>query len=395
MNKTHIISASCIGILLSVTFVGNLFGGAFDNPGIGLRGQVMGYTLTGIADDSSAVYYNPGGLALNEKNTLNAEVYTYYAGSRIRYAENSNSYESDEIFIVPGLFISKTYDNWAFGFGHYTPYAGGGTVYDDYVDPLSPYVYDRKLSAGFAAFTPAAAYKLRPNLSVGIGLSLYVGGLGSKIFNPYIPEPAVMRSKYDGLAGFGGHIGFMYKPAKEWNVGFIARSKIAIEMDGDVKVAGVKYDSEVELEFPYSFELGLGYKPNENIMLGLTICYKLWGHSDNIRFKTEDPFDTVKIPTYYKNSWLIGIGMERDITSDLSVMAGFKYVESATEDEKLDLGTNDVDLLTPCVGVAYDITDAIEINALGVYLYGLKEEYDSKKYDYDMLVLTLGLRFKY
>lgn len=41
--------------------------GALDNPAVGSKGIGMGNSFTAIADDASAVYYNPAGLAFNKK----------------------------------------------------------------------------------------------------------------------------------------------------------------------------------------------------------------------------------------------------------------------------------------------------------------------------------------
>ena len=233
MNKTHFISSGCIAIILNITFVMNVFGGAFDNPAIGSKAIGMGTAFTGIADDASAVYYNPGGLVFNKKNTWYGELYTYRIKLNYEYTEGSDTDESGEAVINPGFFISKRYENWAFGFGHYIPYAGGGSAYENFLGRG----YDLELSAGFAAITPAIAYKLRSNLSVGVGISMYMGGMER--------EEDGVEMEYDGIAGYGGHIGFMYKPTEKWNIGFTARSPIPIEMDGEVKIAGLKYDSEI------------------------------------------------------------------------------------------------------------------------------------------------------
>jgi long-subunit fatty acid transport protein len=83
MSKVSNISAICIGIFLSHVFSGIVFGGAFDNTGIGLQGMSMGNALTGIADDASAVHYNPAGLALHENHTWLAEAYSSITSSNV------------------------------------------------------------------------------------------------------------------------------------------------------------------------------------------------------------------------------------------------------------------------------------------------------------------------
>ncbi len=347
----------------------------------------MGHSLTGIADDASAVYFNPAGLVFNDENTWHAEVYTYYAPTKFKYTANNITDESDEIFIIPGFFISKTYNIWAFGLGLYVPYAGGGTAYDNF-QGLS---YDFESFAGWAALTPAVSYKLRPNLSIGAGVSIYYGSMENESFNPDLG--AFMKSEYDGVGGYGAHIGLMYKPTDQWNIGLTARSEVSIEMDGEVKFDGTKFDSDVELTFPYSFILGFGYKPDYNLTFSLSFNYRLYGDMDEITFKTAGV--KVRNKTYYENCWLIGLGMEYRMKNNLIVRLGLKYDQAVPENKGLNPSSNDIDLLTPSIGFAYPVTQFTEISLSGLAAFGFEKEYNEAKYEQDLLSFTIGFRFKF
>ncbi len=388
MNKSSVFFMFCITAFFNTLLAANAVGGGFDNTGMGSRGLGMGYALTGIANDASAVYYNPAGLSFIDKDTLYVDLYSYYTKTGFKYSGGSNVYRSDEVFIIPGFFLSKTYDNWALGLGYYTPYAGGGTAYKDF----EGVPHDKEFGSGFSAITFALAHKIGSDFSVGAGLSMYVGGMKSKVFDQNIS--ALIKSEYEGIAGYGGFLSILYKMSEAWRIGFSVRSEVPIEMDGKVEFSGYRYDSQVEFTFPYSFELGFGYKPNLNITLGLVVCYRLWDDMDKITFSTEGQQKN-ELSTGYTNNWLVGLGIEYNVTNDFSIFGGVKYIQSATKDRALDSGSNDVDTLGPSIGVAYDITDFIEINVVGNYVYGLEREYDSKKYDYDHIVFLLGFRFMY
>jgi len=349
----------------------------------------MGLAPTGIADDASAVYFNPGGMAFHENNILYAEVYAYYAPTDFEYTENSVTENSDEAFIIPGFFISKRFDNWAFGVGSYIPYAGGGTVYDNFQNTghgLESY-------AGWFAFTPAVAYRLGENFSLGVGISVYMGEMEGREFNS--TAGAEIKSEYDGISGYGGHIGFFYKPTSEFGVGLTARSPVAMEMDGEVKVkaAGIKSDSEVEFTFPQSYTLGIGYDPSQNLTLGFSATYILWNHMDDITVKTEG-LPSMDQPTGYENNWVLGLGMEYRTNGRLTYRSGLKFDQGATKRKYLDERSNDVDKLTPGINIGYDITETIELNIAGLLVFGFEEEYDSKKYDQDNYAIIIGFRYK-
>ena len=370
-SKTRILLVIFLVILLNMTIVGKTFGGAFDNNIIGIKGFAMGSAFTGIADDASAVYYNPAGLISNENPAWNAEVYGYFLFTEFKYTANSREDLSDETIFVPGAFLAKKYDKWALGFGFYTPYGGGGTAYENFQGSQN----DLDYASGLAALTPAMAYQVLPNLSIGGGLSLYIGVLESKIAQEVAPTVyAEVKSDYSGIAGYGGNIGLMYKPMQDLRIGLSVKSMVPVKMDGTVKVAGNENDAEVKFSLPFYFTLGAGYKPNPHLTLGVSACYMLWEDMDKITFTIADAETEAK--TSYKNSWLLGLGMEYMIRNDLVIRAGLKYVQGATENEGLNPSSNDVDLVTPSFGVAYHFSESIEVDIAGAYVYGFEKEYN-------------------
>jgi len=388
MYKAKNILAFFIGIFLSITSTEDVFGIGFTNSCIGLKGMGMGNSLTGIADDASAVYFNPAGLAFGEKNSWSAELYLFYAPIfKHEYSANSITDESNKPVYIPSFFISKTYDSWAFGFGAYVPYAGGGTAYDDFQG--TP--YDLESFAAWYALTPTVAYKFSPNFSVGVGLSLYAGQMERKFFDPTLS--VLVENEYDGTAGYGAHIGFLYKPTRELSIGFIARGEIPIEMDGEMKIAGTKFDSEVDFTLPSSFSLGFGYQPNSKIMIGLSFYYYLYGDTDKITIKAGVAEREEK--TYYKNCWDVGLGIEYKINDELDIRAGLKFDQSATKDKGLNPATVDVDLITPSINVAYGMSESIEMNLAVLYAIGLEEKVNLEKYNKNFLGILVGLRFRY
>ena len=136
--------------------------GALDNSFVGIRAIAMAGAFTGIANDASAVSYNPAGLAFLASGATHLEVYGYLSLTTFRYENAGALFESDEKFPVPGLFAAHGFDRLALGFGYYIPYGGGGTAYPDFMGTG----IELKSAAGIQAFTASAAYKITPE-SVG------------------------------------------------------------------------------------------------------------------------------------------------------------------------------------------------------------------------------------
>ncbi len=141
--------------------------------GSGSRALSMGGAFTALADDSSAVFWNPAGLINMERQEMSLLHYPLYAGS---------------------LYDSATYgqpilDFGALGLGLYRVYTGGIDTYDanDFATGTSQY-QEYKATASYAA-------KLNAGFTMGFNLNLFDMSL--------INVNAV---------GFGGDLGVLYEP---------------------------------------------------------------------------------------------------------------------------------------------------------------------------------------
>lgn len=368
----------CAVILCGTCFTGNALGLGLDNAAVGIKASVMGTAFSGIADDASAVHHNPSGLSFNDKEILYAQVYTHYQFVGFTRTGQAGKDESDERYINPGFFMSKTYDKWAFGFGYYLPFGGGGFAFDDLGGIPGN---DVEILLGLVAIHPAVAYHLRPDLSIGVGIFMYMGN--------YEQEFLGYENEYDGIAGYGGNIGVMYKPSDRLGIGFNVRSKSSIEMDGEEKQAGIKHDSEIEFDLPYYFDLGFGYKPTPNLTLGLNLVRMTWSDTDEYKFTRLGYVDT-----HLKDSWRLGLGLEYLFSSKLTIRAGLKYISPSSDKKYLYAGSSEIDLWTWTTGVAYALSESIELDFAGLFTHG-SETHDSQKYKAEHFFITVGARLRY
>jgi long-chain fatty acid transport protein len=383
---------ACAVVLLCIGVAGRASAGGFTNNAIGSRAYAMAVAFTAVADDASAVYFNPAGLALIDDQTWQADVYASATFTDFDYSRQGITDESNETFFLPGFFVAKTASPWAFGLGFYTPWAGGGTIYENFQHSGS----DRESQAGLTALTPAVAYRLRPNLAVGAGVSGYYGVMKSTypVCDPDSATCQNVRTKYDGLAGYSGHIGIMYKPLDVLSVGVCVRSKFPVDMDGYMKVAGSKHSSDVSYDLPPVSTLGLAYRPWLATIISLEASYFSYGATDQIRFKTSGLPD-ISAPTHYKDTWDVRLGAEYEVRDDLRLRAGFLYSEAPTKREGLNPDSNDVDMLIPTIGVGYQMTQAVGLNLTGVYTHGLERKYNGQTFNQEHFVIAIGCTYKF
>jgi long-chain fatty acid transport protein len=384
----RVLFARISALLISIACAGTAWAGGFTNNSVGSKSILMGAAFTGIADDASAVHFNPAGLAFPAKPGWNTDTYALYGFTNFEYERNGIEDESNEQFLVPGFLIARSGHPWSFGLGMYTPWAGGGTDYKNFQNSG----YDYKNASAFTALTPAVAYELRPDLSVGAGFSTFYGVLKTKYQDPVTLEP--VKADYSGIAGFSGHMALMYVPVEVLKIGFCARSEFPVDLDGDMKVAGEKHDSHVVFTLPPIFSLGVGYKPWKKLTVGFEITRLLYGNMDEIKFKT-DGLPTNVVRTHYKDTWEFKLGGEYQAAERVAVRAGFFYTEGATKREGLNAASNDVDLLIPGAGIAYRVTDALEVSVGTTYVGGIAREFAGQRFDQNHWNAFAGMRLDF
>jgi len=381
-----------IATFLVIIFQGDVSAGGFDNSYIGIRGGAMGHALTGLADDASAVYYNPAGLVFNQTRKWDAEGYVYFNFVKFKYKDNTGAVattdKADLFYYVPGFFFCRRFERVALGCGTYVPYGGGGVDYKDFQGSG----FNFKYLAGFSALTPAVAFKVFHNLSIGMAVSLYYGQMENEMFRPDLSS--FVKSKYDDIAGVGWHLGFLYKPLKVLSLGCTVRSQVPVKMGGSIRVLsiGLRSSSSVAFTLPHAFSIGLGYRPNPKMTFGLTCNYILWGDMDEIVFETGGVREEAK--TRYKDSVLVGMGMEYRLQDKLALRGGLKFAQGATQDRGLTFASNDIDLLVFSAGVGYAVTSSVDVDLNVAYTYGLEKEFQGRTYDLDTILFLIGMQYK-
>ena len=129
--KQAIFPIACTVFSVCCCLSGNVFASGLDNEFIGAKAAPIASAFVGIADDASAVAYNPAGLSFNEKEKWYMQIFGFANFVNFEYTADSITDKSNEIYYTPAFFVSKTYEIWAFGFGFYTPEGGGGFAFED------------------------------------------------------------------------------------------------------------------------------------------------------------------------------------------------------------------------------------------------------------------------
>lgn len=388
MNLYRSVGVSIIVLMAAVLAPLPASGTALDNSGISHRGALMGSAMSGLADDASAVFFNPAGMVgPRRETTWDIELGVGINFSDFTYTKGSLDNNSDEVFVLPKLFMTKRVnDRWAVGFGVYTPFAGGGATYDHFLK--TP--YELSIRSSYTALTPAVAYKINDQWAVGVGISGYYGIYKSKSFNPAIAR--FVETDYSGIAGYGAHAGVLYRPCGSWSVGLALRSPIHAELEGDVKMAGVERESELEADLPYYIDLGVGYQ-KENLRLGASFVWMAYGDMDEMKQTTAGV--TTVTQTGYKDGYRVSLGGEYRATENLYLNAGARFYTGAQKDEYISPISNDVDMLALSGGVRCSVARGTDLLMGYLHVWGFEKTVGTQTFDqdYDTLIFSIRQQF--
>jgi len=161
--------------LISIFAVSSLFANGLSLNSIGARALGMGGAMVGLADDPTAIYWNPAGLA-GQNSSLYAfgtdiiPFGTYkFATYGIDAKTKTNNYAS------PNLFANYNMGKLALGLGIFVP-AGLGAEYKgaDLI-PISGEDLEWMSKIAVIDIAPTVAYKINDMFSFGLTGNIFYG----------------------------------------------------------------------------------------------------------------------------------------------------------------------------------------------------------------------------
>lgn len=362
----------------------------------------MGGAFTGLADDPSAIFYNPAGL-IYQRNNFNFSIDGFYIWPTHEYTMSSGlKAQSKFNNPLPQIFFSyRTGPKITLGFGVYVPYAGGGVDWKK--EDLG---YPFKSVMGIVSYTPTLAYQVDDKLSLGLNLNFYSGTL---TLNTEMPPFGPMNEEESG-SGFSAGFGLMYHLSEKIRIGLSVRGPAKIKLTGKTSVnfdsLRVNFDSETFFRLPWDFEVGFAYRISERLIFTSGAQYTMWSALDKVNKKIKGlpsigDIDTEEVMNF-KNIMIFHAGLEYFLPQGIFLRAGIGLDRYATPDSSLNFKNIDVDKVTLLGGIGYK-TGRMQIDA--VYAYGLGKEREKKieslglplteRYNLNVLILGLGLTFSF
>jgi long-chain fatty acid transport protein len=398
--------------------IASFAGGGFALPGVGSKALNMGGAFRALADDWSAAFWNPAGLAYLPSSEFTMNLYSL--NFRPEYAPNitlggsSNSYSfgypdeayfpDDRAFFLPsfsGFYKFAQVESFTGGVAFYVPYKLE-SQWDLYEPPSgfdNTVVYPR-----FDHRTDILVWDLHPTvaksfmedrLSLGFGLSIQRSDfelrrtvLVPTIYpRPYDFFPVDAYMKTDGW-GVGFNAGILYKASDKLQFGFSYLAPIEMDLSGSIELemylpfipttgsgilGGTGYfkDGDFETTLPLPGEVGVGlmYRPGEKLTFAFDISSVNWSRLDQIDTKDmiltpdeENPGVMIlgvretELPFNWDNITRFSLGAEYSLREGLFVRTGYFFEQSPIPDETFTLLIPDVgDKHSFSLGLSYQV----------------------------------------
>lgn len=286
-----------------------------------------GNAFVATANNASAVYYNPAGIAQHDGQEIELGLYSINFSVDANKAGGSFS-NNDEIQFVPQAFYTNASESWSWGIGLYAPF-GLGNEWPENTDFTS---ITTSAEITYLSLSPVIAKELMPNLSLGFGLTInYVDaeleqGIG------LVPGD---RFNYSGNDyGLGFVIGVLWDSEGSHRIGANYRSGVTHNLSGNSRVSFIptSSNSDLEIEIPATFTVGYAYQPNETWDFEMNIEWGDWSKLDQVVITNSPLGVNVPIDFAWEDGLIYQFGATRKFDS-YALSFGYDYNEGIQSDD--------------------------------------------------------------
>ncbi len=319
-------------------------GGGFEINRQGQKANGMAGAFAGVANDASAIYYNPAAIAFHEHAMMNAGYDLVFP--RVSFLSPSEgNVDSKTTLMVPfHVYATHHFANRKVtgGIGIYTPY-GTSTKWED--KWTGRYLTQQtKLTTIF--LQPTITYRLDDNYSAGIGLIGATGFLKMRRALP-VNDDVELDLKGTGL-GYGFNIGaFAHFEKLNFSINYRSAVKLKTSkgdatfnnipssfIDQQTYPESASFKSSFKL--PSTFTFGIGYLPTERIITDIDISYTTWkDFTDwNIEISDYDQLNSINNRNF-SNTFSIRLGGQYRWSDKMDYRIGANYEQSPSSDNHL------------------------------------------------------------
>jgi long-chain fatty acid transport protein len=315
----------------------------------------MANAFTSVADNASAVWYNPAAITDLEGN--NVSLGTILVMPTMEHKNEVGATTTDEIkkktHIPPHFYTTlKKSDKLSFGIGVNAPF-GLSTEWDAAAGTGANTRFTATKSEVKAInYNLNAAVKLSQKLSLAVGAD-YVT-VDATLNRKHPLDTSEITLEGDGH-GMGYNMAIMYKHNDKLKIGASYRSRVKTHLEGDMAAAGV-YTGPVEtdLTLPDMLQIGVSHQCMPKWLFAVEADYTNWTTYRNIIIKTPAGGLISTDVKDWKSTWAFRLGTEYKHSDTLKFRAGTFYDMNPVREKHFETRVPDTDRVAFSVGAGWN-----------------------------------------
>lgn len=369
-------------------FAGQASAGGFQINMLSMKATSMGGAFTGFGMDASTTFYNPGAMTFMEYSQLSLGATLIMSSTSYLSPYGGNTNMKDGMrFPVHFYGNTKLNEQLAVGISVNTPF----NLNTKWEDNWTGRYIARETQMKALFIQPSVSYQVTEKFGIGGGPVIALGKTYLTKTLPYTSVLGETSMELEGHStGYGFNIGLFFKPNDELSLGVDYRSAVKMKIkNGEVAFSNVP--TTLVSQFPESAEFGTEYTLPSVISAGaaykltreLTICldvnYTTWKSFDSLEFNFENNtnlnFGSGK---FYENAFALRLGAQYSLSEKIDVRGGVAFDSSPVPDERVSPENPDNDRFMFSLGGTLKFGEHVSVD-LAYMLQNIKERQASNE----------------
>ena len=346
---------------------------------VNLQGQIqqgMGGAGTGLMQDASSLFFNPGGASFIDRNEVSIGMTPTFASGT--FTEDNTNISASTVspmgtpFSAYGLFQIKDSSRLKLGMAIYTPFGSTVEWEDEWVGRFA--LTRLQLMAIF--FQPTVSFKITDKIGIGAGFVYSYGKVNLQKDLPLQDQNGEYGNVELGGTGqgFGFNIGIYLEPTEHLHLGITYRSQVNMNITSGTATFNVPVSLEEKfpsgafsssLPLPQVFTMGLGIEPNEKLAIAFDANYVGWEAYDTLAFDYEfntESLEDTKSARNYVSIIALRVGGQYKITPEIDARIGIAYGISPVQNGYVTPETPDADRINYTIGLGYRMNEKFQFD---------------------------------
>lgn len=361
-------------ILIAVSFfalsITHAQAGGFQIPEMDVKAMGLAHAVTAVADNPSANWFNPAGLAFQKGHAVTAggvfiKPNVDFTSNTSNPAHPTSTSADKKTLLVPHLYMAGTNDNLgiSYGLGINAPFG------------LEMEYPTTAAFAGAAQYARLQAVTVNPNVAIKLNDSFSVAA-GLDYVNMYKVDfnGTALTQSFSG-DGVGFNVAALYK-TDAFNVGVSYRSEVKIKAKGTSThtASATTSANAITVTMPDILNIGVAFHPVDQWTISANADWVNWKKFDQLAFVYTPALafgglPSLTVPENWKSTWAYRLGAEWAYSDTMRARFGYTYDPSPVKDVDFTPLLPGNDRQAVHLGYGVDISDQATIDLAYIYLW--------------------------